>query len=182
MDTKTICLALLSQGDTTGYEIKKAFEEGQFSYFQDVSFGSIYPALNKALAEGLVSVTETPQQNRPVKKVYSISTAGEAALVEALVKPAAPDRVTSDFLFKILFSDLLTAENIGTLIDDRLTVLGSKIERMNSFCGADYSALGSRQVFVFGFGLAIHQAMRDFIEHNRGALEDDLSLPKHAAD
>ena len=90
--------------------------------------------------------------------------------------------MTSDFLFKILFSDLLQADDIGTLIDDRLAVLGSKIEHMNSFCDADYSTLGSRQAFVFGFGLAIHQAMRDFIENNRGALENDLSLPKHAAD
>ena len=59
MDTKSICLAVLCQGDTTGYEIKKAFEEGPFSFFQDVSFGSIYPALTRALDEGLVDLVDT---------------------------------------------------------------------------------------------------------------------------
>ena len=30
MDVKTFCLAVLSRGDATGYEIKKACEEGRF--------------------------------------------------------------------------------------------------------------------------------------------------------
>ncbi len=53
MDVKTLCLAVLFQGEATGYEIKKAFEEGPFAHFQRASFGSIYPALSKLLVEEL---------------------------------------------------------------------------------------------------------------------------------
>ncbi len=45
MSVRSLCLAILSFGDATGYEIRKESTEGRFSYFDDASFGSIYPAL-----------------------------------------------------------------------------------------------------------------------------------------
>jgi len=45
MSVRGLCLAILSYGDATGYEIRKESTEGRFSYFDDASFGSIYPAL-----------------------------------------------------------------------------------------------------------------------------------------
>src|SRR3546814_665287 len=56
MDAKTLCLGVLSRGAASGYEIKKAFEEGPFSHFHQASFGSIYPTLNALSADGLVAV------------------------------------------------------------------------------------------------------------------------------
>src|SRR3546814_8991519 len=37
MDAKTLCLGVLSRGAASGYEIKKAFEEGPFSHFHQRS-------------------------------------------------------------------------------------------------------------------------------------------------
>ena len=44
MNVRTICLAILYDGEATGYEIRKLSVEGEYSYFIDASFGSIYPA------------------------------------------------------------------------------------------------------------------------------------------
>jgi hypothetical protein len=41
---KTLCLAVLSMGDASGYEIKKLLE-GPFRHIHEASFGAIYPAL-----------------------------------------------------------------------------------------------------------------------------------------
>ncbi|MCZ6511637.1 MAG: PadR family transcriptional regulator, partial [Alphaproteobacteria bacterium] len=49
MDTKTLCLGVLTHGDASGYEIKKALEDGPFGHIQEIGFGSIYPALAKLL-------------------------------------------------------------------------------------------------------------------------------------
>lgn len=185
MDTKTICLALLSQGDTTGYEIKKAFEEGPFSYFQDVSYGSIYPALTKALDEGYVSVTEQQQSGRPARKVYSITDTGRAALINTLAEATAPDRVTSDFLFKVLFSGLLHPDALDELVTGRLAELNAKIDSMEG--DADDRSMHGREHFVCGFGLAIYRAMQDFIEEHYAELIEqarthEIQLPREAAD
>ena len=79
MDVKTLCLAVLFQGEATGYEIKKAFEEGPFAHFQRASFGSIYPSLSRLLAEGLAEAEAHEQDGRPDKKVYRLTAAGREA-------------------------------------------------------------------------------------------------------
>ena len=86
MDVKTLCLAVLSRRDATGYEIRKQFAKGPFAHFQKASLGAIYPALTRAAEEGLVTVTEEAQDGRPDKKVYSLTEAGKAALRRACVR------------------------------------------------------------------------------------------------
>ena len=46
MDIKTLCLGVLTQGEASGYDIKKHFE-CVFSHFYVAGFGSIYPALTE---------------------------------------------------------------------------------------------------------------------------------------
>jgi hypothetical protein len=41
MDVKTLCLCVLTEGDKSGYEIKRCFEEA-FSHFFSTGFGSAY--------------------------------------------------------------------------------------------------------------------------------------------
>ena len=44
MDLGTLCLGILSQGDTTGYALEKQLEQG-YGHNYAAGFGSIYPAL-----------------------------------------------------------------------------------------------------------------------------------------
>ena len=80
MDVKTLCLGALSRGDASGYEIKKAFEEGPLSHIHEASFGAIYPALTELERQGLVTGREMAQEKRPDKKVYALTEAGLGAL------------------------------------------------------------------------------------------------------
>ena len=84
MDVRSLCLGILSLGDASGYEIKKAFEDGALSHIHAASFGSIYPALNALVDGGLAVVREVEQEKRPDKRVYSITPAGQTALRLAL--------------------------------------------------------------------------------------------------
>jgi hypothetical protein len=54
MDVKTLCLGVLTEGNKSGYEIKRCFEEA-FSHFFVAGFGSIYPALAELSRAGLVT-------------------------------------------------------------------------------------------------------------------------------
>src|SRR3546814_16524572 len=96
MDAKTLCLGVLSRGAASGYEIKKAFEEGPFSHFHQASFGSIYPALNALSADGLVAVRAQAQQKRPAKKIYSLTPKGRTELPAALMPTPGPPAARSD--------------------------------------------------------------------------------------
>ena len=120
MDTKTLCLGVISLGAASGYEIKKAFEEDALNHLYHTSYGSIYPALTALTEEGLADCAEMAQEKKPDKKVYSITEAGRKALLKALSAPPAEDKFRSDFLFIMFFAHLLPPPHVARLIDQRI--------------------------------------------------------------
>jgi DNA-binding PadR family transcriptional regulator len=175
MDVKTLCLGVLSRGEASGYEIKKAFEEGPFSHFHQASFGSIYPALNALSAEGLVSGRAQAQDKRPDKKSYSITAKGRNALVAALMAPPAPDAMRSDFLFILTFAQYLPAPRVDQMIGQRIAWYREALERMES-CGCEPGAAPGAD-FVRGMGIAVYRAAADYLETHRAALLAEIGDP-----
>ena len=168
MDVRTICLGLLTRGDATGYEIKKQFEEGSYRQFAEASFGSIYPALGRLTAEGLVLVREEAQDKRPDRKVYSITPAGRESFVGALLEPLKDDRHRSPFAFAMLFSDLLPENRTCALIEAYLADKEAALAQMN----ARKSAAQTRgERFVNGLGKSIYAATIDYLRAHRGEFE-----------
>ncbi len=171
MDAKTLCLAVLSRGDASGYEIKKTLEDPPFSHFQDTGFGSIYPALSSLAQGGLVTGRAMPQDKRPDKKVYSITPAGRTALIDALGQPPGPDRFRSDFLFILFLADQMPSARLRRLIDDRIALYEERIAAMESRI-EDACHVEPGPAFVHGFGLALYRSARDYLLANRDRFLD----------
>jgi len=168
MDAKTLCLGVLSRGEASGYEIKKAFEEGPFSHFHQTSFGSIYPALNALSTEGLISGRAQAQDKRPDKKIYSITPEGQTALISALMVDPAPDVMRSDLLFILSFAQFLPPAHVSRLIDQRIAWYRDCLGRMEGCACGDSIPTGAS--FVRGMGIAVYRAAADYLEAHR----DDL--------
>ncbi len=171
MDTRSLCLGVLSRGDASGYEIKKAFEEGPLSHIHEASFGAIYPALNRLDAQGLVACRELAQEKRPDKKVYSITEAGRAALLEALLAPPARDKVRSDFLFILFFARMLDAPRLAELIDRRIAWYRDCLARMEA---CDLSLCHPGEAFVHGLVRAVYEAAAAYLTAHRERLLDEV--------
>jgi len=167
VDTKTLCLGVISRGAASGYEIKKAFEDGALNHIYDTSFGSIYPALTALTELGLAVCAEMAQDKRPDKKVYSITEAGRAALLSALMVPPAPDKFRSDFLFMMYFAELLPAARLAQLIDQRIAMYKACLENMAGHDPREFPAGGA---FVHGLGTVIYQVSIDYMKANRDRL------------
>ena len=181
MDIKTLCLGILSLGDATGYEIKKMVAEGSFSFFSEASYGSIYPALGKLMAEGLVTCRAMAQEKRPDKKIYSLTEAGRAALTHSLRKDPDPDKNRSEFLAAILFCESVAPERIADLIHDRIAEHVQKITALEALLEGDMTP-ASR--FVVEYGIATQRAALDFLTENQGRLTGPVAAgvnPKEAA-
>ena len=162
MDVKTLCLGILSQGDTTGYEIKKQFES-HYSHFYEASFGSIYPALAKLTKNGLVSCTQKAQEKRPDKKVYSITSAGRLAFLDELNKVPGRDHIRSEFLATMLFGDLLSPAQLDKVIENKLSEYRAELEQMET---SDMSGASAGHTFVHGFGISFYRAAISYIEEH----------------
>lgn len=168
MNVRTLCLAILGGGDSTGYEIRKLVSDGHFSHFGDASFGSIYPALNKMEADGLVVSREEQQEGKPNRKVFSITDAGREEFLVALSKPAQKDIFKSEFLLLAMCAELMQPAHVTRAIEMQIAFLKSELEIIESavaevdFAGADW---------VANYGRACLTSGLDYINENRGKLE-----------
>jgi DNA-binding PadR family transcriptional regulator len=168
MDVRTICLAILTRGDATGYEIKKLFEDGGYRHVVEASFGSIYPALNRLTEEGLVTMRTAAQEGRPDRKVYSLTEAGRRAVTIKLAEPLSEDRHRSPFLFAMLFSHLLPEEHVLAMIDHYISQSETQGVRLSQ---AATNAKTHGEHFVTGFGRAVNQAILTFLREHRRDFE-----------
>ena len=171
MDVRTLCLAVLSRGDASGYEIRKALQEAPLGQFQDAAYGSIYPALLRLSDEALVSGTALSQEKRPDKKVYSLTPSGERALRQALMVPPGPDKFRSDFLLILYLADQLPPEFIVDVIDERMAEYEACLAEMEN-CEHSPEHPGKR--FVHGFGQAWYRAALEYLRENRDHFAADL--------
>ena len=180
VDIRTLCLGVLTLGEATGYEIKKMFEEGMFSHFYEASYGSIYPALNRLPAEGFVECTQQAQDKRPDKKIYNLTPAGRSAFLAEIPTPPGRDKLRSEFLVSIIFSQFLTPSQLERVLDDRINFHQSQVDELNQRAGkcCDDTA---RQ-FTLGYGIAMHQAAAEYLGQNRHLLEDAFTVPGKAAE
>ncbi len=183
MEVRTLCLAVLSFGAASGYEIKKQFETGPIGMFHAVSFGSIYPALTRLESEGLIDGEAHEQEGRPDKKTYRLTASGRAALSDALFGEPAQDRVRSDMAFMLFFAHLTPSDHIEQRLDDYLAWHRRMIDKMGAWDIGEDTAPG--QTFIHGLGLAIYRAKLAYIEQNRDRLLAGLrsreAIPEMAA-
>tara|TARA_R110002050_G_C8662028_1_gene491215 strand:- start:92 stop:601 length:510 start_codon:yes stop_codon:yes gene_type:complete len=167
MDIRTLCLGILSLGETTGYDIKKMVAEGAFSFFSEASYGSIYPALTKLTDEGLIDCRTKAQENRPDKKIYSLTPAGRKALEASLTHAPKPDRNRSEFLAALLFAEAVSPERIGALIAERIEHHHAQIDMLEALLAKED---GNAARFVLKYGIVMQEAAKNFLEQNRSAL------------
>ncbi len=179
MDVKSLCLGVLTLGDASGYEIRKMFEDGPFGHFYDASYGSIYPALGKLLADGHVSVTEHIQPGRPSKKVYSLTPAGRAAFQMALAEPPGADRLRSEVLVRFFFAELMDPDSLWAVYDDYLAHFQGLAGHLKSLDPAD---IPQGRILVRGFGQTFYDGMAAYLEQNREAFFKQIASASEAAE
>lgn len=195
MDARAICLAVLSMGDASGYEIRKSLESGPFGSFTDAGYGSIYPALKRLSEEGMITGRQESQEGRPDKTVYSVTQKGKLALLDILHEAPSVERLTSDHLFRLFFAELLPVRMVEALIEERIAHYRTKIAQMREGRERGHGSPGAD--FVCGFGLALYEAGAHYLEEHKhellaaiaidgeappAAQQPDSALPSQAAE
>ncbi len=170
MDTKELCLGALSIQEGSGYDIKKLFEAA-FSHFQGAGFGTIYPALAKLAGDGLVTVREEAGAKGPDRKVYTLTEAGAVHFAATLAQMPPEHRLRSDFLVLMFFAHLLEPARLAQVLDEFDANFSAKLEYLRSVEPCDCHTVGMR--FTVAYGLAVTQAMLDFVRSERGRLQAD---------
>lgn len=177
MNARTLCLSILFDCEATGYEIRKLSTEGEYSYFVDVSYGAIYPALAKLADEELISVRIEAQEGKPSKKIYSINETGRQEFLDTLLTPVTPDSFKSEFLLFAHFASEVPRALLIQRIEERIKEQRAELETINEIAEKRESAA---DFWIVGYGRTCIETGLHYLETNKEALialakEDDTS-------
>ena len=164
MNVRTLCLGILAARPASGYEIKKAIEDGMFNHFIEASFGSIYPALTQLLSEGKLTVHAEEQSGKPDKKVYAMTDEGHRALAAAVSVVPATDKFKSEFLFEMLLQEYLPPGHMLIAIDKQLSDLKKDLSSIAQCRLEACNAPGPN--FVADYGQAVLTAAVTYLEEH----------------
>jgi len=169
MDAKTVCLGVLTLGDSTGYDIRKKVEE-TFGHFLDVSLGSIYPALAELNREGLVTCERVAQDARPDKKVYSLTETGRAKFVRAMIDTPSRHRIRSEFLALCFFAHHLPAWRVREALDQHIEECQCFLDHADDWVAEMGSIGGPGANFLADYGRNSLESEIAFLRANRDRL------------
>ncbi len=110
-------LASIAHAPKSGYDVARWFENVA-SHFCTAGYGSVYPALGKFEAEGLVVHETVPSELGPDRKVYTITESGKDALLGWSEQPAAPSRTHDEQLVKALSYGFLPPARAKALLEE----------------------------------------------------------------
>ncbi len=182
MDTRTLCLGVLSLGEMSGYDIKKCLEVS-FRHFFQASYGSIYPALAELAKKGHVRVRTIVQEGRPDKKVYSLTPAGLEALRTELAAAEPRHRVRSEFLVLMFFAHHLPPERLAEVLEEMIArwerILFEDLavfEQDGAEPGVGELRPGMR--FALGFGRTVLSAALAYVRRQRPGLLREIEAER----
>jgi DNA-binding PadR family transcriptional regulator len=172
VNIKTILLGALSSASMTGYELKKIFSLS-FSYFSGLSYGSIYPALKKMEAEGLISMRLEIQETAPNRKIYTITPKGQRAFREALRLPFGMERHKNSFLMRLMFFSHLSREERLDAANNYLESIHSSLRELKDIEPEIKARADRFQFLCFQFGLRYVQDLARNVAAVIEALNDN---------
>jgi PadR family transcriptional regulator, regulatory protein AphA len=131
--TTDALLGLLSLGPMTGYELRQLIDRSIGNFWSE-SFGQIYPALRRMVAEGLVEM-EKPDREPSTRKLYRLTDNGRDRLLHWLVAPPRNQVPRNELLLKVFFGfqhgPQRTARHVKRFLEEqrRLLVRYSAIQQ-----------------------------------------------------
>ena len=126
-ERELLLLGLLRKREMHGYQLSE-FLETHLVMFFDIKKATAYNLLGKMEERGWVSSHEEQEGKRPPRRVFAITTEGEA-LFQELLRAALPEHRPAAFPgnVPILFMDALPPEELEELLDQRRDAIRERV-------------------------------------------------------
>jgi len=111
MSLEYAILGFLNYHPYTGYDLKKIFDTS-IRHFWQADQSQIYRTLSHLTEQGYVEMEKVPQDDRPDRKVYSITDTGRVELTKWLAGPPPMEPSRSAPLIQVFFAGQLSDEEL----------------------------------------------------------------------
>ncbi|MGN6169699.1 MAG: PadR family transcriptional regulator [Solirubrobacteraceae bacterium] len=169
--TACVVLGLVSVRPRAGHELA-GYAERSIGNFFPLTRSHIYSELDHLCRLGLLDATEVPQDRFPTKRVYEITTDGEAVLRRWLDEsPLGLDRQRNLFLVRVFFADRLSPARLEALLGEYEADARARRDRLAEAAQrlADRPQASFRRATAM-FGVRREQAKLDWVAEVRPVL------------
>jgi DNA-binding PadR family transcriptional regulator len=97
-----VLLALLAKEASHGYELRARLQLALGPLAEALNAGQVYVTLNRLEKAGLVTSERVGQADRPDRKVYVLTAAGHARVIEWLEDTSWPKPAPAEFHLKLV--------------------------------------------------------------------------------
>jgi DNA-binding PadR family transcriptional regulator len=111
MSLEYAILGFLNYHPYSGYDLKKIFDDSVW-HFWPADQSQIYRTLARLTKEGFVEMEKVVQEDRPDRKIYHITSNGQAELLKWLAGPTPLGESRSASLIQVFFAGQLSDEEI----------------------------------------------------------------------
>jgi DNA-binding PadR family transcriptional regulator len=126
-------LGLLCEKPLYGYTIEKIIEDRGLRHWTDIGFSSIYYVLKRLESRNLIVSSCRQQENKPSRKVYSITREGEHTMKEKVRSLLSQNqRIASPFDLGVAHLHLLSTTETIACLKERIKALDTAIEQMQA--------------------------------------------------
>jgi PadR family transcriptional regulator AphA len=156
-------LGLVNRQPMSGYDIKR-FLKSLSWLIDSPSFGSLYPALHALLENGLVTVEVVARQDKPPRKIYSITEAGRQVLQEWLGQPIGAGVSLKAFLMRLVLASNLSQAGLVAYLEQRRTQVAAHQLDLERTAGEMDEGMDLGERLALEYGLAVAAAELDWLE------------------
>ncbi len=127
-----VALGFLFRAPDHGYHLYRRVRE-ELGFFWYIGMGHLYNALRALEQEGRVASHQVPQDDRPSRKVYHITSAGRQAFLDWVRAPVRAVRdVRVEFLAKLYFHQILGLGGVEELLRAQESLLRERLAQMDA--------------------------------------------------
>jgi DNA-binding PadR family transcriptional regulator len=127
MALRNAILAALLDGESSGYDLAKAFD-ASVANFWTATPQQLYRELEQMQAKGLVSARTVEQERRPNKRLFALTEAGRAELRAHTTRRPKPTAIRDELLVQVQSLEAGDADAVGQSVRDRQLAAETKLK------------------------------------------------------
>ncbi|MCP4539236.1 MAG: PadR family transcriptional regulator [Chloroflexi bacterium] len=152
-----LVLGLITRQPMSGYDIKR-FLNSLSWLVGTPSFGSLYPILHTLREKGLVTVEAIPRQDKPPRKIYTITDNGKQVLREWIDQPIAAEASLRDFVMRLILSNNFSHTGLIAHLQQRRSQVITSQATLKQIIESRDETMDWGQRLAFGYGLSLATA------------------------
>ncbi|MFN8372038.1 MAG: PadR family transcriptional regulator [Anaerolineae bacterium] len=162
-------LGMLTQQPMTGYDLKTTCFDQSIAHFWQADQAQIYRTLDKLAEQGFVTSHLEVQEDRPNRKVYSITDSGHAELLRWMQTEQALPTYREPFLIQLFFGQLLDNAQIISIMQQQLEAHQARLEHYRAITLPELDAPYITRDLLFQrmtleMGIRIEHAYMDWLK------------------